>query len=255
MNKRILILMTLLFVGAFLLAPKAVAQDIPSVYLYVNDLTSPPTLLRSEADDITSICYQVDNLTSAEVAVLIVNSTQPLGISQFAVKTFQSNGIGKAGRDNGVLIVVSTNERQWRIEVGYGLEGVLNDAKVGSIGRSTIEPALASGDLYSGIYDATLQVGQEIVDHYNGQANNPSLFTWNWKGIAITIAIFLLTGGSVISVRGIYRRSGYGGGRSGGGGAEGSYNFMRRPVRRRNFQGLRPRQHRSTIHRSVTTID
>src|SRR5437879_13211532 len=73
--------MTLLFVGAFLLAPKAVAQDIPSVYLYVNDLTSPPTLLRSEADDITSICYQVDNLTSAEVAVLIVNSTQPLGIA------------------------------------------------------------------------------------------------------------------------------------------------------------------------------
>ena len=255
MNKRILIPLTLLFVGAFLLAPKAVAQDIPSVYLYVNDLTSPPTLLRSEVDDITSICYQVDNLTSAEVAVLIVNSTQPLGISQFAVKTFQSNGIGKAGRDNGVLIVVSTNERQWRIEVGYGLEGVLNDAKVGSIGRSTIEPALASGDLYSGIYDATLQVGQEIVDHYNGQANNPSLFTWNWKGIAITIAIFLLTGGSVISVRGIYRRSGYGGGRSGGGGAEGSYNFMRRPVRRRNFQGLRPRQHRSTTHRSVTTID
>jgi len=254
-NKRILIPLTLLFVGAFLLAPKAVAQDIPSVYLYVNDLTSPPTLLRSEVDDITSICYQVDNLTSAEVAVLIVNSTQPLGISQFAVKTFQSNGIGKAGRDNGVLIVVSTNEHQWRIEVGYGLEGVLNDAKVGSIGRSTIEPALASGDLYNGIYNATLQVGQEIVDHYNGQANNPSLFTWNWKGIAITIAIFLLTGGSVISVRGIYRRSGYGGGRSGGGGAEGSYNFMRRPVRRRNFQGLRPRQHRSTTHRSVTTID
>ena len=255
MNKRILIPLTLLFVGAFLFAPKVAAQDVPTVYLYVNDLTSPPTLLRSEADDITSICYQVDNLTSAEVAILIVNSTQPLGISQFAVKTFQSNGIGKAGRDNGVLILVSTNEHQWRIEVGYGLESVLNDAKVGSIGRSTIEPAFASGDLYSGIYNATVQVGQEIVDHYNGRASNPSLFTWNWKGIAITIAIFLLTGGSVISVRGIYRRSGYGGGRSGGGGAEGSYNFMRRPVRRRNFQGLRPRQHRSTTHRSVTTID
>jgi len=254
-NKRILILLTLLFVGAFLLAPKAVAQDIPSVYLYVNDLTTPPTLLRSEVDDITSICYQVDNLTSAEVAILIVNSTQPLGISQFAVKTFQSNGIGKAGRDNGVLILVSTNEHQWRIEVGYGLESVLNDAKVGSIGRSTIEPAFASGDLYSGIYNATVQVGQEIVDHYNGRASNPSLFTWNWKGIAITVAILLLTGGSVISIRGIYRRSGYGGGRSGGGGAEGSYNFMRRPVRRRNFQGLRPRQHRSTTHRSVTRID
>src|SRR5438445_9804518 len=178
--------MTLLFVGAFLLAPKAVAQDITSVYLYVNDLTSPPTLLRSEADDITSICYQVDNLTSAEVAVLIVNSTQPLGISQFAVKTFQSNGIGKAGPDNGVLIVVSANEHRWRIEVGYGLESVLNDAKVGGIGRSTIEPALASGDLYSGIYNAIVQVGQEIVDNYNTQANNTSRSTSNWKVIAIT---------------------------------------------------------------------
>src|SRR5437879_10301551 len=178
--------MTLLFVGAFLLAPKAVAEDIPSVYLYVHDLTNPPTLLRSEADDITYICYQVDNLTSAEVAVLIVNSTQPLRISQFAVKTFQSNGIGKAGRDNGVLILVSTNEHQWRIEVGYGLESVLNDAKVGSIGRSTIEPAFASGDLYSGIYNATVHVGQEIVDHYNGRASIASLCTCNWNGIANT---------------------------------------------------------------------
>jgi len=238
-NEKVLIPLILLFVGALLMAPTAVAQDIPSVYLYVNDLTSPPTLLRSEVDDITYICYQVDNLTSAEVAVLIVNSTLPLGISQFAVKTFQLNGIGKAGRDNGVLILVSTNEHQWRIEVGYGLESVLNDAKVGSIGRSTIEPAFASGDLYSGIYNATVQVGQEIVDHYNGQASNPSLFTWNWKGIAITIAIFLLTGGSVISLRGVYRRSGYGGGRSGGGGAEGSYNFLIRLVRR--YQSNRPR--------------
>jgi len=203
------------------------AQDIPKISLYVNDLTSPPSLLQEEADNIESICYQVDNLTSAEIAVVIVNSTQPMGISQFAVQVFHDNGIGKAGRDNGVLILVSMNEQQWRIEVGYGLEGTLNDAKVGDIGRTTIGEAFANGDVYPGIYNATLQVGQEIVDNYNGpQPNSPSLFTWDWKGIAITIVIFLLTGGSVISLRGIFRRSGFGGGRSGGGGAEGETNCL-----------------------------
>lgn len=205
------------------------ADDVPKIYLYVNDLTSPPSLLQDERDSIEYICYQVDNLTSAEIAVLVVNSTQPLGISQFAVKTFQANGIGKAGKDNGVLILVSTNEHAWRIEVGYGLEGVLNDAKVGRIGRSTIEHGFAVGDLYDGLYNATLAVGQEIVDNYSGgQPSDPSLFTWNWKGIAISIAIFLLTSGSVIYVRGVYTRSGYGGGRSGGGGAEGSNSLMTR---------------------------
>src|SRR5438132_5336491 len=106
--------MTLLFVGAFLLAPKAVAQDIPSVYLYVNDLTTPPTLLRSEVDDITSICYQVDNLTSAEVAILIVNSTQPLGISQFAVKLSSRTVLAKPD----VTMAFSLSSRQTSINGG-----------------------------------------------------------------------------------------------------------------------------------------
>ena len=233
MNRAALISLVLVFASILFVSKFVSATDVPTVYLYVNDLTSPHTLLQDEVDNIEYLCYQVDNLTSAEIAVVVVNSTQPLGISQFAVKTFEQNGIGKVGRDNGVLILVSTNEQAWRIEVGYGLEGILTDAKVGNIGESTIGKAFTTGDLYSGIYDATLQVGQEIVDHYDGQqGTNPSLFTWNWKGIGITIAIFLLTGGAIVSLGGIYRRSGYGGGRSGGGGAEGSYNFARRRVRK-----------------------
>ncbi len=121
------------------------SQETPTLFLYVNDLTDPPTLLSSETDSIQELCLEVDQQTSAEVAILVVNSTQPLGIDMSAVKTFEENGIGKQGLDDGVLILVSTNERQWRIEVGYGLEGVLNDAKVGNIGRTTISPAFDSG--------------------------------------------------------------------------------------------------------------
>jgi len=206
------------------------AESLPILSLYVNDLTNPPTLLQSEADDIANICFQVDNMTTAEIAVLIVNSTQPLGIDMYAAQTFQQNGIGKAGQNNGVLIVVSTNEKLWRIEVGYGLEGILNDAKVGTIGRTTLSLAFETGDYYNGIFNATLDIGQQIVDNYEPPAGNhtgvASLFTLDWRSILIGIVIFiavavLTKGKSVIWIGSIFKRRGFGGGESGGGGTDG----------------------------------
>src|SRR2546426_3839064 len=97
---------------------------VPDVFLYVNDLAQPPTLASEEFDSITALCQEVDYRTSAEIAVLVVNTTQPFGINAFAAKTFEANGIGKRGMDNGVLILISMDEQAWRIEVGYGLEGV-----------------------------------------------------------------------------------------------------------------------------------
>lgn len=208
------------------------AQDIPSVYLYVNDLTTPGTLLDDEFNSLEDLCFQVDSLSSAEIAILLVNTTDPWGIDTFAVKTFEANGIGKVGRDNGVLLVVSADERQWRFEVGYGLEGVLTDAFVGRVGRDNLTPALQAGDFYGGIYDATYAVGTEIVTNYNGVPNpEPDLFVLDWKVVAIIGAVFIgvaivtrgrsfLWIGSLIS---LYRRGGFGGGRSGGGGSRGRF--------------------------------
>ena len=206
------------------------AESLPKVSLYVNDLTSPPTLLQSESDDITSICLQVDNITTAEIAVLIVNSTGTLGIDMYAAQTFQQSGIGKAGQNNGVLILVSMNEKLWRIEVGYGLEGILNDAKVGAIGRSTLSVAFETGDYYGGIFNVTLDVGQEIVDNYQPPPGTPtgnaSLFGLDWRSIIIGIVIFiavavLTKGKAVLWLGNIFKRGGFGGGESGGGGADG----------------------------------
>ena len=207
------------------------AQDVPTIYLYMNDLASPHALLVSEARDVAGIAYQVDVQTTAEIAVLIVNTTQPLGINLFAVKTFEANAIGKAGADNGVLIVVSTDERAWRIEVGYGLQGVLSAAVVGRIGRDNMTPYLAAGDFYNGVYEGTLAVGQLIVDKCvppAGYHPPPDLMVVNWRAVAIGVGIFILVsaitkGRVLLWVGKIFVRGGFGGGRSGGGGARGKF--------------------------------
>ena len=227
MKARNLLFVLLLFTP--LLAPVQ-GQEVPSIFLYVNDLTDPPSLLSGERDLIEELCLEVDQETSAEVAVLVVNTTQPLGIDLFAVRTFEENGLGKRELDNGVLVLLSTDERQWRVEVGYGLEGVLNDAKVGSIGRATLSVGFETGDLYGGIYDATLAIGQEIVDNYAPPGGSPlgipSLFEIDWRVVAVAVIIFIaiavLTGGrSIVLIGSVLRRKGFGGGRSGGGGAKG----------------------------------
>jgi len=210
------------------------AQEVPTIFLYVNDLTEPGALLYDEYAAIEGICYEVDLRTSAEIAVLIVNTTLPLGIDTYAVEAFEVNGIGKEGLDNGVLILVSTDERQWRVEVGYGLEGILNDGKVGTIGRATLTPSLGADDVYGGIRDATLAIGQEIVDNYDPGADpygEPQLFVVDWGAVAIAVGVFLVvavvTKGRAIlwigALLSFWKRGSFGGGRSGGGGARGRF--------------------------------
>ena len=211
--------------------PNASAQEVPDVFLYVNDLSNPGVLLSSEENALTNLCYDIDDLSTAEVAILIVNTTQPMWIDTFAVETFQKNGIGKAGLDNGVLIVVSVDERQWRIEVGYGLEAILNDAKVGRIGDENLTPALLARDFYYGLYDTTYELGTEIVNNYTPpNPNQPPPQPWvlDWKAICIAIFIFIflgvLTGGkTILFLPNLFKRGGFGGGRSGGGGAKRSF--------------------------------
>ena len=230
---RILVIPVVLVFAILGTSVQVSAQDIPTIYLYVNDLTDPGALLYDEFNSLEDLCFQVDSITSAEIAILIVNTTQPWGIDTFAVKTFEANGIGKAGMDNGVLLVVSTDERAWRFEVGYGLEGVLNDALVGRVGRDNLTPALQGGDLYAGIYDAAYAIGTEIVSRYDAGAANPepSLFVIDWKAVALVVVVFLvisiLTKGRSLlwigSLFSLFRRGGFGGGRSGGGGARGKF--------------------------------
>lgn len=106
--------------------------------------------------------------TSHEIAVATVNSLQEVTIEEFAVELFAEWGIGKKGADNGVLILVAPNERSARIEVGYGMEGALTDAKSSEIMQNILIPAFKGGDFSGGIAEAAniiMQIAKgEIVD-------------------------------------------------------------------------------------------
>ena len=209
----------------------ATAQDVPTLYLYVNDLTQPGALFSDEIQALDDLCFQVDDLTSAEVAILLVNTTAPMGMNLFAVETFEANGIGKEGLDNGVLIVLATDDREWRIEVGYGLQGILPNAFVGRVGVDNITPHLDRGDYFSALYEATWTIGQQIVDRYDpgGAAEGtPQLIVIDWWAVGVSVAVFLgvafLTKGrGYLWLGNLFKRGGFGGGRSGGGGARGKY--------------------------------
>jgi len=223
--------------GVLLATPVAADSHVPEIFLYVNDLTSPRLLLYDEWSDLEDLAYEIDSLTSAEVGILIVNDTAGQGIDNFAIDTFNANGIGKAGLDNGVLVVVSIDEAHWRIEVGRGLEYVLNDAKVGRIGREYLEPIAANLTwlfLAQGLYDTVLDIGIEIEENYEAaRPNKPQPWKADWTpilaGIAVSGVIAVLTKGRVVMSPGLFtgrrgitwKRGSFGGGSSGGGGARG----------------------------------
>lgn len=101
--------------------------------------------------ELHSLATQVEQKTSAEIAVVTVASLDGMSVEEYAVKLFNQWGIGKKGKDNGVLVLVAPNERKVRIEVGYGLEPILPDGLAGEIIREQMVPAFKQGNFSGGI--------------------------------------------------------------------------------------------------------
>lgn len=185
------------FIFSFLLllflAPRAHAQNIPTLTPYVNDFAG--VIDASYESAINEYATQLEAATTAEIAVMTVGSTQPMTIEQYAVEVFEKNGIGQKGEDNGILIVAAIEDRQWRIEVGYGLEGDINDAKAGRIGRAYMTPYFREEKYGEGLY-LTVQTLGEII---GGNATVSAQFDQPYSAdinmsmiIAVLIAIFIL---------------------------------------------------------------
>lgn len=120
-------------------------SDIPAQG-YVIDLAhviNPATKAQIEA-----LCTEVQQKTDAQIAVVTVNSLEGETKEDYAVDLYKHLGVGSKKENRGVLLLIAPTEREYRIEVGYGLEPVINDARAGDIGRAML-PSLRSGD-YSG---------------------------------------------------------------------------------------------------------
>ena len=118
-------------------------KSLPAPTGYINDFAG--VLSPTTKQEMETLCGQVDRQAHAQIAVVTIKTLDDgQSIEEFATELEDKWGVGNK-EDRGVLMVLVMTPRRGRIEVGYGLEGILNDAKVGDIGRSMV-PAANQGD-------------------------------------------------------------------------------------------------------------
>src|ERR1700731_3638130 len=111
------------------------------------------TLSSGDIERLTQTLKNLELRKGSQVAVLIVPTTQPETIEQFSIRVADAWKIGRKRIDDGAILVVAKNDRKLRIEVGYGLEGALNDVTAKRIIDEVITPRFRSGDFAGGISD------------------------------------------------------------------------------------------------------
>jgi uncharacterized protein len=138
---------------ASLAAPAQPLQAVPALTARVTDLTN--TLSVVERDAIEANLEQLETETGSQVAVLLVATTAPEAIEQYALRVVEQWELGREDIDDGVLFLVAMQDRKMRIEVGYGLEGALPDARAKRIIEGIVTPAFRAGDFSGGIAAGT----------------------------------------------------------------------------------------------------
>jgi uncharacterized protein len=162
-------------------APRADAQiPLPKLESRVTDLTG--TLTAAQQSSLEDKLAAFEARKGAQIAVLILPTTQPEDIAQFGVRLLETWKLGREGIDDGAALIVAKDDRAVRIEVQYGLEGSLTDATSSRIINDTIVPLFKQGDFYGGInagVDQMLRVvdGETLPepDHAWKDASRPGI--------------------------------------------------------------------------------
>jgi uncharacterized protein len=135
--------------------------DLPMPRHYVEDYAN--VINAPDERSLNGVLQELKQKTGAQYIVLTVLSTGGLPIEQFSIELVEKWKLGQKGKDNGMLFVLSKNDRRYRFEVGYGLEGFVTDQYCGRIGSDVLEPYIRKGDYSRGIYQANLQIIQRIA--------------------------------------------------------------------------------------------
>ena len=217
---------------------------LPATPGFVNDyagILSPETV-----QEVTDRCRELNLKAHARIAVVTLHSIDPdksgaaPSIEEFATALEDKWKVGEKGTDRGLLLIISLNPRKYRIEVGYGLEGILNDAKVGDIGRD-MSPYLRTGDYDHAVTLGVQELAQDIaadagVTLTESATENQPQHQYHYENqpqVQVNPIALFVVGGVVVLVIGILIATGHigilfyllfsllGGGRGGGGGGFG----------------------------------
>jgi len=218
------------------------AQDLLQPTGYVNDFAG--VMDQSSMSRMDTIIRALNDATGVEIAVAAVETIAPYGtIEEYSIELATRWGIGKKGEDTGVLLLLAMAERRVRIEVGYGIEGIIPDGLAGEIIDKSILPSLRSGEYGTGMLKGVEAVAGIIAKAYEVELD-PTAIAESEKhtqssraGLSpiIFIILFLLFFGGMrflwpllflgsVSRRGFYG-GGFGSGRSSFGGGGGFSGF------------------------------
>jgi uncharacterized protein len=199
------------------------ANKWPAAQGYVNDFAN--VIPADQSQTLEAFLTMVEQKTGAQIAVVTIPSVEGADIDGAAVDLFKTWGIGKKGKDNGILILASINDRLLRIEVGYGLEAVVTDGLTGTIRRQYMNPYFKQGDYGQGLTQGAAAIAQLIAASegvtLDGQAPVPVSSDQNDRGLWVQIILFFVFFILVSILRG--RRGFWGGGFYGGGWGGGGF--------------------------------
>jgi uncharacterized protein len=224
--KKFLLLFLFLLASSY---PVFAAQHWPSPTGNFNDFAHVvPT---NQAQALENLLAAIRQKTGVQIAVVTFPSVEGGDVAGAAVDLFHVWGIGQKEKDNGLLILLSIQDRKDWIEVGYGLEATVTDGDTGTIRRNSMEPSFKKGNFGEGLTNGVLQLAR-LIGYDAGNNPVPPQIQYEQGGgglgflgkFVIFIIIFILL--SVINRRGrggfwgggFYGGGGWGGGGFGGGG-------------------------------------
>lgn len=213
------IILILCFLG---IGVTATELDYPSSVGWVNDFAN--VISADDKRQMSNLVQELNDKTKVEIAVVTLPTIGEEAVETYAVKLFEKWKLGEKGKDNGILILLAVKERKVKIEVGYGLEGVIPDGLAGQIIDQTMIPYFKTGDFSSGLKNGAMEVVRIITQEYNvkiegvvdRKVENPRV-----NFFEILFLLFFGVFSFIGSRRRRYSHSGAGGYRSGGFGGGG----------------------------------
>lgn len=226
----------------------------PTSNFFVNDFAN--VIDNETKNELQSIGASLYKQTTAQVVVVTVNSLDGCDVSEYALQLGREWGVGSEESDNGVVLLLSVNDRQVTIQVGYGLEGCLPDGKTGRILDTYAVPYLKDDDFSTGLYEAYKAIVAVVCEEYGVVLDEYDLDNYHYvdeyeydleesseefilifiiMSVAVSLIVFIISKSNGDSNHGgggyygghTYRGSHYSGGSSfrGGGGFSGGGGF------------------------------
>lgn len=162
-----------LLVFASLIFPvSAQALEVPPKPTDIPIVDQTNTLTDEQKAALADIIAKERKATGNQIGVLMINSLQDEALEEYSIEVARAWGIGTKERNNGVLLLVSKNDRRVRIEVGYGLEGALTDLRSGQIIRDRIAPQFRQGKYYEGLESGLQGITTAIHGEADPQLNS-----------------------------------------------------------------------------------